>query len=120
MHFARRSDHRGFFVTLRILLWRVHVAFGVNGVVVVPVGDRSAGNPSRKELTVRQGKSCHEAAVTMTAHPDPGGIDIGIIADPANGRLNVFQFMNAQFFCRRSKSSTPPCRWRCAGRYEIR
>ena len=64
-------------VALRILLRRAHVALGVDGVVVAPVGRRRARHAGGEDITAANHANCrHVAAVTVPRDADARGVDV--------------------------------------------
>ena len=86
----RCLDHGRLLIAVGVLLRRVHVALGVNRIVVVPIGDRGAGNARGEELAVRQSERGHVAAVAATADADARRVNPRILADPTHRRLKIF------------------------------
>src|SRR5579871_2632309 len=88
--------NRGGVVAIRILLRRIHVPLGIDRVVIVPVGDRSARNAGGEELAVRQRIGRHESAVAVPTHADARRIHEWMLCKPPDCRLDVLQLLDAQ------------------------
>ena len=66
----------------------------------------------RKQLAVGQSIRCHEAAVTVSAHANPGRVDIGFLGQPPNGGIDVLEFLHAQLPIRRPGGTGAACHGR--------
>ena len=71
-------------VSLRIILGRIHVALGVDGVVIAFTGDRTAGDTGTEKRITRHHPESHAAAVAIAAQADALFIDEGKSAQPAD------------------------------------
>ncbi len=71
-------ERRALRVAARVLLWRPHVALGVDRVVEPPIGDRRDGDPRLEHVVpFEQAERRHVAAVAPAPDADPLAVDVG-------------------------------------------
>ena len=79
-------------VTIRIVLRRLHITFGINRIIVTPVRDGAAGNSHLETLAVRQGVARHKAAIAPTPNSNARAIDVGLALQPGDAVFQIAQF----------------------------
>ncbi len=84
MEIGRFSNDVGKLVSLRVILRCIHVALGVDGVVIAFTGDRTAGDTGTEKRIARHHPEGHAAAVAIAAQADAIFIDEGKSAQPAD------------------------------------
>src|SRR5581483_4033175 len=91
-------------ISLRILLWQAHIAFGVNGIVIQPVGDRRNRNAGFESVGVSQGVRSHEAAVAPSPPAEPSAVKNGKLReDLVKRRQLIFEFDSAEMMAHRRR-----------------
>ena len=78
---SRILHRRRIDVVLLVLLWQAHVAFGVNGVVKMQIGDGPAREANFENVSRFQQSRCgHKTAETPAPNADTAGVNPGLLS----------------------------------------
>lgn len=86
-----RFDNRRGFVTGLIRLWDVHIAFGVDRIVVFPISNRCPSDPCPKELRVSHRIRSEVTAITPAPNPNSIRVNPILSLKPRDRILQVLQ-----------------------------
>ena len=93
---GRGKPRRGVAIAARIVARRLHVALGVDRVVVAPVGHRRADDAGRPAGAVGERVRRHEPAVTPAVQRDARRVDVRLRLEPRDAILEIAQFQLAE------------------------
>src|SRR5260221_12072849 len=88
-------------ITIRIVRRRLHVALGVNGIIVAPIRNCAAGNSNLESLAVCQRVTRHKSAIAPPPETYARTINIGLLLEPRKSILQIAQLQLTEILIER-------------------